>query len=240
MWIIYRVTFPNGKIYIGQTSKTLEERKRQHEVYDTNNELRKNYNNKFHNALSKHETQWEVVDTAETHEEALKKEAEWITRCDAIDNGYNCRTSQNGPGSLSKESKRKIAEACGPKSRAYWEQHLDMKQKHSKRMKELHANGSRDEVNKKIAEIRRSPEQRKKASEDSKRRYTDPKKREEMAAACGSKPFLVYRKDTGELVGRFTSHASAYEQLGIPDHGHISTILKRGKGSLKGYTFTYE
>lgn len=245
MWIIYKVTFPNGKVYIGQTSRSLKRRKKGH-YRDVAKEAQKSgENNKFHLALLKHSpdindlgTTWEVIDTAETVEEALNKEAEYIIQYDSIQNGYNCRTSQNGKGFVSDETKQKISKAVGEHSKRMWADNPERRKKHSEEMKRRHANGEFDEAKRKSTNSRRTPESRKKTSEDNLKRYLNQNARDKMALALGGKPFLVYKD--GELIGRFISIKEAYRRLNIPDNGHITTILKRGKGTLYGYTFIYE
>lgn len=61
--IIYKVTGPSGKIYIGQTIRSFKERKRKH-LYAASHALHKDYNLKFYNALRKHgfeNFKWEIV-----------------------------------------------------------------------------------------------------------------------------------------------------------------------------------
>lgn len=89
--IIYKATnCLNGKVYIGQTTKCLEERKKQHIYLSQQREASKNY---FHRALIHHgETSftWEVIDTAFSKEELDGKEQDWIVFYEAFGRGgYN-------------------------------------------------------------------------------------------------------------------------------------------------------
>ena len=73
--IIYLVTFPNGKHYIGQTFHTLEVRKNEHR------RSQNRYNYPFYKALKKYgieNTSWEIIDTAETKKELDEKEIYYI------------------------------------------------------------------------------------------------------------------------------------------------------------------
>lgn len=73
--IIYKVMFPNGKMYVGQTYRTLEKRKKQHE----NDMFKEDY--PFYRALRKYgveNTVWEIIDKAITIEELDEKERYWI------------------------------------------------------------------------------------------------------------------------------------------------------------------
>jgi predicted GIY-YIG superfamily endonuclease len=51
-----------------------------------------------------------------------------------------------------------------------------------------------------------------------------------------SKPIFVYRKDTGELVGEFTSQRDAARQLGLCV-GHLNEVLSNKRTHTGGYTF---
>lgn len=73
--IIYRaLNNDNGKVYIGQTIKTLETRKNVHYSKYSNCPY-------FHNALMKYPKEvwnWDVIDYAENREELDEKEKYWI------------------------------------------------------------------------------------------------------------------------------------------------------------------
>lgn len=89
--IIYKATNRlNGKVYIGQTTKCLEERKKQHIYLSQQKEGSKNY---FHRALIRHGESsftWEVIDTAYSKEELDGKEQDWIVSYEAFGRGgYN-------------------------------------------------------------------------------------------------------------------------------------------------------
>lgn len=95
---IYKVTNQkNGKIYIGQTSRTIEERWAQHtrNAYKDNN---LEYQNKFHRAIRKYGIGGFIIEQQEriigVNEEDLHKklndaETKWILHFDSKDNGYN-------------------------------------------------------------------------------------------------------------------------------------------------------
>ena len=113
--IIYKATFPNGKCYVGQTTKTLKHRISQH----LNNLNRESL--AFHNAIKKYGDDgltWSVIDTADDLEELNRKEMFWIEFYksyihDEHSNGYNL--TRGGDGSIglkhSKETRLKIRSA---------------------------------------------------------------------------------------------------------------------------------
>lgn len=90
-YILYKVTFPNNKVYIGITSKTLEKRKLNHYKSVTLNS-----NFKFHNALRKYQGKeiWEHFCSAFTWKDVREKMSSW----------------QKGR-KLSQEHKKKLSEA---------------------------------------------------------------------------------------------------------------------------------
>ena len=85
--IIYKVTNKiSGNIYIGQTVKSLEERKHSHIISS------KNPKSKFHKAIKSYgidNFNWEAVDTAKTKDELNQKEIQYISEYNSIEDGYN-------------------------------------------------------------------------------------------------------------------------------------------------------
>ena len=104
----------NGKKYIGQTVKTLEQRKRKH----LDQTFKYNSQNKFHRALRKHgkeNFEWFVVEETENLDE---REIFHINENDTFVNGYN---STEGGYDLrgykhSEETKKKIGKAMKGRS----------------------------------------------------------------------------------------------------------------------------
>lgn len=89
--IIYKATNTvNQKVYIGLTTKTLEKRKKEHQLASKGKKECFFY---FQHALSKYgfdSFQWEVIDTAESKYELIEKEKLWITYFGSYgENGYN-------------------------------------------------------------------------------------------------------------------------------------------------------
>jgi hypothetical protein len=86
--IIYKVTNKvNGKHYVGVSTKSLEERKKDH---IKNSKKGKTY--AFQNAIGTYGADafnWEQIDTANSTDELAQKEKDYILKYDAKDNGYN-------------------------------------------------------------------------------------------------------------------------------------------------------
>lgn len=91
--VIYCLTFPNGKVYIGKTSGDLEKRIRLHcwTSYDTKD---KSYNTKKARAIRKY--QEFSVSILYEGDDLNEKEVEFIAKYNSKNNGYN--TTDGGEG----------------------------------------------------------------------------------------------------------------------------------------------
>ena len=92
--IIYKATnLVNGKVYIGQTTRTLEQRRKEHEKSTKTQYL-------FQRALKKYGKEsffWEVIDTANDYDELNIKEMNWISHFQSYKtNGYNMTLGGDG------------------------------------------------------------------------------------------------------------------------------------------------
>lgn len=102
-YIIYMCTFPNGKMYIGQTNRSLDERIKEH-FRDAMNPKCRKYNIEFYKQIrivGPINTKWEILQTCETQEELNKAEKYWISYYNTNihspnSNGYNM--SKGGEG----------------------------------------------------------------------------------------------------------------------------------------------
>ena len=87
--IIYKITnVQNGKMYIGQTINSLEDRWKRHQSDALNNVI----DTHFARAIRYYGVDnfiTEIIDTAETQEELTKKEYYWINYYNAVQQGYN-------------------------------------------------------------------------------------------------------------------------------------------------------
>lgn len=110
---IYKIPFPNGKCYIGLTSRTIEERWKEH-----NKDAKAGDTKCLYNAIRKYDMidtfQMIEIDTAETKEELCKKEIAHIeinNSNSAGINGYNMTDGGDGVFGYrhTDESKKKIS-----------------------------------------------------------------------------------------------------------------------------------
>ena len=88
MWIYKITNLENGKIYIGQTIRPIEQRFKRH-LNDALNHVKDTH---FCRAICKYGKdafKIEEIDVAESQEELSKKEQYWIQFYDSVNKGYN-------------------------------------------------------------------------------------------------------------------------------------------------------
>ena len=111
--IIYKATnISNNKIYIGQTTQSLEQRSNQH-LRETKS-IKRN-NTYFHDAIEKYgfnNFNFETIDTAENQEELDQKERFWISYYHSNNSkyGYNLDSGGRSGGTKSQQTKEKIGQ----------------------------------------------------------------------------------------------------------------------------------
>ena len=84
--IIYLFSFPNGKHYVGRTKNSFEQRCTEHKsrVGRTQHPLYYAFEKYGWDNVSR-----EIIDSAETHEELVLKELDYINKYDSLFNRYN-------------------------------------------------------------------------------------------------------------------------------------------------------
>jgi group I intron endonuclease len=109
--IIYRATGPTGKVYIGQTVKSLAKRKSQHKFMTLKGDRR----TAFHIALLDEgfdNFAWEQIDAADTAEELSQKEKRWIAHYKSSNPAHGYNHTDGGIKTIySPEACKKISEA---------------------------------------------------------------------------------------------------------------------------------
>ena len=180
---IYNIPFPNGKNYIGLTTQTLKERRREHK----NCAMNANETRVLYHALRKFEMidTFELIeiDTAETIEELCEKEIEYIKKYDSYhknNRGYNMTFGGEGINGyvFTEEVRQKMSKAQkkhfeNPEARQknseakkkYYEDNPEAGRLHSEKMKKHYDNS----------------EARQKCSDAQKKRFENPEARQEMS-----------------------------------------------------------
>lgn len=117
--IVYKaINNVNGKLYIGYTTKTLEERIKMH-LNKSKNKNNKHYFYLFKEAIRKYGIEnftWDILADCSSIEECCELEKYYIKSLDTISpNGYNLTEGGNG-GIVSEETKIKISDSV----KKYW------------------------------------------------------------------------------------------------------------------------
>lgn len=104
-YIIYKVTSPSGKVYIGATGKTLKERKSIHKYHSKKN------NTPFYRAINKYKESmiWEEICSAQTLQDIVYLEKYFISLYQSNDlkKGYNLTIGGDGCSGLVRTNIRK-------------------------------------------------------------------------------------------------------------------------------------
>lgn len=179
---LYRLTFPNGKAYIGITTKSVERRFIQHCSLARNGRV----SFAVHFAISKYEAENVVVETLATADiDSLKllEVAEISKQNTRYPNGYNLTDGGDGAVGMDAETKNKISKAAsGRRATLETKAKLSAAHKGKKYSEELCAKMSV------ISAGRTHTEEAKlKISEKAKARWADPAKKEKLSATLKGK-----------------------------------------------------
>ena len=258
---IYKIEFPNGKNYIGLTTRTLQKRWIDHNKNAKNtNETTALYNAiRFYNIIDTFELI--EIDTAETKEELCQKEIEQIKIHNSYykDNGYNM--TYGGEGLIgyefTEEDKEKISDGvkkyyqdnpqarqiCSERNKKYYEEHPEEGQKISDRLKKYYQDdpGARQKHSEGVKKYYQdNPKARQKCSDAQQKRFQDHYQREKLGLY---KPFEVFEKD-GTYINSFNYQFVAREYLqktyNITGKIRIDQVLNEKIKSSHGFIFKYK
>lgn len=149
--IIYKVKNKiSGKVYIGQTVKTLEYRKNTHILHS------KTPKSKFHKALRSYGAdnfEWDVLDTATTKDELNQKEIYYIQKYNSIEEGYNMVEGGTGGYNEYAVSANKIKRTGKTYEEIYSPKGIEVMRKVAVKFGEIGANYTRSLSKEKLSEI---------------------------------------------------------------------------------------
>ena len=223
---IYKIEFPNGKHYIGLTSRSLKQRQREHKCSAQNDNTHCLYN-----ALRKYDMvdAFELVeiDTADTQEELCEKEIGYILTYNShyMDgNGYNM--TYGGEGTTGyvytedvkqnmSETKKKYHEdnpeagkEHGERMKKYYEEHPEARQKNSEAQQKYnkeHPEAAKEHSERLKKYYEEHPEAAKENGERLKKYYEEyPEAREHMSEI--KKKYYENpeaRKEHGEIMKKY-------------------------------------
>lgn len=267
--IIYKVTNAvNGKVYIGQTTQTLEKRWKNH-LHD----MKYNTNNKFYNAIKKYGCESfikEVIEENIQSEEKLSnREKYWIKYYNSYKEGYNSTIGGEISPMKYKEIREKVSKSM--KGRKFTKEHrekLKLAQKgrkgtphteeHKKYMSQLMkgrevSKETREKLRKASLGQKQSDETINKRSKAMKGRKFTKEHREKISKSLKgnsnvmigkdnprSKPIVQVDKTTGEIIRMYESANLAAKALNKKSSGDITNCANGVKvKSAYGYKWIW-
>ena len=180
---IYKIQFPNGKHYIGQTTCSLEKRQREHKSCAKSCDTKILYK-----ALRKYEMvdTFELIeiDTADSLKELCEKEIGYILEYNShyiYGNGYNMTYGGEGVNGYVPTEEDNIKNS--ERRKKYYEEHPEAKKAHSEKMKLYYENNP--EARQLLTQYyENNPDARKEHSEKMKKYYEEhPEARQQMSEA---------------------------------------------------------
>lgn len=245
----YAAIFPNGKKYIGATTRTVEKRKEEHRDSSTR------VDNKFYRAINKYgfeNVEFREIKEHATKEEMFKEEKILIDRHKTQTEGYNTTSGGEGCPNIiyTPEIRKNISE--GQKKRFSNPDEL-----------EIHANRKRqwfidnpiraEEIKQKIGVVLRTDEHRLKASENqrkflennpdaaketgkkiSEKFKNDPSYRLKISQTLGGSPIRVFKE--GEEVAVYLTLSSLCKDMNL-NIGNVGACFTGKRNHVHGYTF---
>lgn len=233
--LIYKVTnIINNKVYIGQTVKTLSQRKSEHK----HRFLYENSHNKFYNALKKYgwdNFTWEVIEESKdwTYEILDQKEKYYIQLYDSINNGYNILKG----GNCSRIDGNQMAISCG--SKPFYAFNIKGELIGEFVNKKEFSRQYGIEVQRVVEMVQNKTLSAKGIIVIDKELYTTELLHYRIKNCVKKLPFIAINKKTGEQSQIFTSIEECKRILNLPINCHIGEVLKGTRKTSNGYIFKY-
>lgn len=234
-FLVYKLTSPSNKVYIGITSKNFNSRISAH-VWDA-----KRLNcRKIHKAINKYgifSFKKEILHEKITKEEAFKLEAYYIKLFDSYVNGYN--QSLGGEGAFGVKRTKQQIDAMKTRTTELFKDN-NYRHNHSEKIKSYFENNPEARINigTKTKERLKDPDYKKELYDKIKNTLGSFEKRLENSKKRGGKPFLVFNlKD--EFIKTYDIISDAAKELNL-NTSKISLCLKNKRNKHRGYKFKYE
>lgn len=218
MGIIYKITnIKNGKIYIGQTTRTIEERWYHHIYYSLQNENK----TRLGRAIRKYGKDSFTIERVEATDNLDEREIHFIKLFDSVKKGYNIKIGGDG-GPHAESTKRKIAKA---NAKRVWTE--EMRENMSVAILKWHEERGF---------VPRNEEFKKKISLANSRRKMPKKTMDKFQAYNESKMKAIICITTGK---EYKSIAEAAHELNL-NSGQLGQHLKGKHKHVKGFVFKYK
>lgn len=246
--IIYKITNKiNGKIYIGQTTKSLNIRLNQHR-----HNMNKNINLPLYNSMRKYGESnftYEVIDTAESQEDLDSKEMYWIEYLNSYfysdnSNGYNMTIGGGGISGyeFSDEVRKNMSESrkgllAGDKNPMFGmsgEKNPFYGKTHSEESKSKISNANKGRLLGK-----NHPNYGKPLPERTKRKISDSRKMKRMGLNNPNAKEVIQFTKSGEFIDTYETIEECASRLNINRSG-ISQSCNNKLKTYKGYIFLFK
>ena len=232
--IVYKLTnLLNGKVYVGQTVRTLEQRIDQHKRRSESvvSQAIKKYGWENFSA--------EILEECQTQEELDRREIFWIAKLDCIaPKGYNLNEGGSGGRTPTEETRKKASESQR-KRYANPEAHRKLSIAQRKRFEDP---AEHEKLSKAQKKYYQNPEARKKNSESKKN--PSPEARANMSAAQKRRwaDSKAREKKAEETRKYFAEHPEAREYLSKLNKGkkQLPEINAKRAATLKGHETSAE
>lgn len=216
--IIYKLTFENGKVYIGLTTKTLESRLAKHL-----NERRYKTKFKLYKAMNKYKFfSVEIIDTADTYKQLQKLERHYIKYYDSFKIGYNMTLGGEGSYGLVMPQSAKDTLSKVDKSYTQTKEYRD----NMSIVTSGKLNGMFDKKHTNSSKLKMAISRGSKSFDMFK------------AITIGLPKSRNLQVSKGDYIGTFTNKSVVYRKYGI-HMSHILLVLKGKLKHIKGYVFEY-
>jgi group I intron endonuclease len=233
--VVYLIKFPNKKYYVGITTTSFEERKRNHLSHANTSNL------PVHNAMLKYgkKVKWEVIDKADNWDDLTDLEIRYIKEYNSYidDNGYNL--TKGGDGTVGYKHSKEDNLRNSKRRTKYFEDPSN-KAKQSEANKLAHKN---------------NPQQAKNHSKFQKKRFQDDSERERVAKGMrkylskkenlerhsrvrGGKEFYVLDLDDN-VVAEYLIQAECAREMNLQT-SKINNCLKGKRKTHGGFRFKYK
>jgi group I intron endonuclease len=231
---------PNGKIYIGKSLQALHRRKIEHKSNAFNKNIGSTYYSHFYNAIRNYgidNFKWSILEDGIPVEFLNDREKYYIKKYNTYNIGYN--STIGGDGSFgfkhSMESRAKMSKSTEGQVVSQETREKLSKMRKGKRKTKEHIEKIRKANIGKISG-KKHPNYGKKLSKEviQKSKRTKRTKQELI-----QKPFFVFDKDTGCLIGEWKTMAQCVEDLNLTQ-SLLYKCLKKERKSHKGYVFEYK
>lgn len=242
---IYKIVFPNGKHYIGLSTRALDERKKEHRnsaIVDKPKQI-------VHKALKKFDMidTFELIlidDSAKSIDELYEKEIFYIQKYNSYyknKKGYNMTLGGEGNHGYvrTKAHRKKFSE-----SQLKRFSNPEAREQISQKLIQYHKNNpeQRDKARERTIQQFSNPEAREKASQKKKEHYqNNPEARKKEK---NRKLFKVFRKHNMEFIKEFEYQFEAIEYIKKEFNvniiqSSISSVFKKKQKSTGGFVFEY-